>query len=392
MKKINTKLVQSGKHTHAPEGIDFRTINPPIYKGSTVLFDDYESYSETMLRSELHGTSYGTYGTPTQIAFEEAMAQIEGGFKTRAFISGLNAIDMTLLAFLKAGDHILVCENVYGPGAAFCRKVLPKYQIESTFIPAAVGSSIEKYIKQNTRLILLESPGSDTFELQDIPAITTIAKQKNILTVLDNTWATPLYFKPFDKGIDVSIHSVTKYISGHSDVLMGTATVTEKHYAQFHSFYETLELFASSETCYLALRGLRTLGVRLKHHEQSALEIANWLNEQDQVETVLHPALTGHPQHEIWERDYLGSSGVFGFILKTDYSINDLGRFFDGLNVFEIGLSWGGYKSLIKAGVIKGRENVSPYNNRTVFRLSIGFEDSKDLIDDLENGFSKLIS
>jgi cystathionine beta-lyase len=364
------------------------TINPPMYKGSTVLFDTYEDMAKVS-RNEYRGITYGTDRLPTQRQFEEAMREFEGGAVTRVFQSGIAAIQTALMAFTKSGDHILICDNAYGPGQRFCRKVLKKFDIDFTLIPPNVGADIEKYIQANTVLILLESPGSITFELQDIPAITAIARQKNIVTVLDATWATPLYIKPFELGVDVSIHSVTKYISGYSDVLAGTVTVNERCSSTFDNFYKLMEIYTPAEECYLALRGLQSLTPRLRQHEQSALTIAKWLQNVPLIDEVLHPALPGHPEHHLWKRDFSGSSGLFGFTFKKDYSESELAAFINILKLFRLGFSWGGYKSLLTAAKIR-RSTPSRYTDKTIVRLSIGLEDCEDLIDDLEKGFSML--
>lgn len=359
-----------------------QTVNLPLYNASTVLF---ESCEDLFLANagEYEGITYGTDRLPNQRAFEEAVKKLEGGFMTRAFPSGINAITSTFLTFAKSGDHIILCENVYGPTARFCRRILTRYNIETTFVPSDVGADIEAHIRPNTVLIFMESPGSNTFEIQDISAVTSIARQKGIVTVLDNTWATPLYLKPFELGIDVSIHSVTKYISGHSDVLLGTATVNEKHADAFEEFYSVTETFAPSRDCYLSLRGLHTLTVRLKQHELSALKIAAWLQSIDMVGTVIHPALPEHPQHHLWKRYFTGSSGLFGFIFKEDYSMEKIVLFVNALEHFGIGFSWGGYKSLITAGKYR-RSPDSIYAGKTIIRLNIGLEDSDTLIKDLE--------
>jgi cystathionine beta-lyase len=364
------------------------TINPPMYKGSTVLFDTYEDMAKVS-RNEYRGITYGTDRLPTQRQFEEAMREFEGGAVTRVFQSGIAAIQTALMAFTKSGDHILVCDNAYGPGQRFCRKVLKKFDIDFTLIPPNVGADIEEYIQANTVLILLESPGSITFELQDIPAITAIARQKNIVTVLDATWATPLYIKPFELGVDVSIHSVTKYISGYSDVLAGTVTVNERCSRTFDNFYKLMEIYTPAEECYLALRGLQSLTPRLRQHEQSALTVAKWLQNVPLIDEVLHPALPGHPEHHLWKRDFSGSSGLFGFTFKKDYSESELAAFINILTLFRLGFSWGGYKSLLTAAKIK-RSTPSRYTDKTIVRLSIGLEDCEDLIDDLEKSFSML--
>jgi cystathionine beta-lyase len=364
------------------------TINPPMYKGSTVLFDTYEDMAKVS-RNEYRGITYGTDRLPTQRQFEEAMREFEGGAVTRVFQSGIAAIQTALMAFTKSGDHILVCDNAYGPGQRFCRKVLKKFDIDFTLIPPNVGADIEEYIQANTVLILLESPGSITFELQDIPAITAIARQKNIVTVLDATWATPLYIKPFELGVDVSIHSVTKYISGYSDVLAGTVTVNERCSRTFGNFYKLMEIYTPAEECYLALRGLQSLTPRLRQHEQSALTVAKWLQNVPLIDEVLHPALPGHPEHHLWKRDFSGSSGLFGFTFKKDYSESELAAFINILTLFRLGFSWGGYKSLLTAAKIR-RSTPSRYTDKTIVRLSIGLEDCEDLIDDLEKGFSML--
>jgi len=380
-----SKLVQSADDNGIPGAKAVRTVNPPLYTGSTVLFDSYE---DLMLANSggYAGITYGTDRLPTQRAFEEVLKNFENGHLTRAFQSGISAITNTLLAFTVSGDHILVCQNVYGPTAHFCQKSLTKYNINVTFVPPAVGVERDGYIEKNTRLIFLESPGSNTFEIQDIPAITELAQAKGIITVLDNTWATPLYLKPFDLGIDISVQSVTKYIAGHSDVLLGAVTVNEKCSEVFAEYYKVMEIFASPHDCYLALRGLKTLPVRLKQHEASALQIANWLQTAELVDRVIHPALPVHPQHRIWQRDFSGSSGLFAFTFKENYSSEQIAAFINSLELFGIGYSWGGFKSLITAGKFS-RTAESEYYGKNMIRLNIGLEDAEDLMQDLARGF-----
>ena len=364
------------------------TVNPPSYRGSTVLFDTYEQMLQVS-RHEYQGITYGTDRLPTQRQFEEAMRELEGGALTRLFQSGIAAIQAALLAFTKSGDHILICDNAYGPGQRFCKKILQKYNVDSTPIPANVGADIEQYIRPNTVLILLESPGSITFELQDIPAVTAIAAKRDIVTLLDATWATPLYLKPFELGVDVTIHSVTKYISGYSDLLAGTVTVNERHSQTFGRFYKQMEIYTPAEESYLALRGLHSLATRLRQHEQSALTIATWLQGVEVVDQVLHPALPCHPEHLIWKRDFSGSSGLFSFTLKKDYTDDQLAAFIDSLQLFHLGYSWGGYKSLLTAAKVI-RATPSRYAGKTIVRLSIGLEECEDLRQDLESGLAML--
>ncbi|MBB1094386.1 cystathionine beta-lyase [Rhodopseudomonas palustris] len=364
------------------------TINPPIYRGSTVLFDGYQEMIKVG-RHEYEGITYGTDRLPTQRQFEEAMRQLEGGAVTRVFQSGIAAIQTALLAFTKSGDHILVCDNAYGPGQRFCNKVLKKFNIDCTPVPANVGADIARYIRPNTVLILLESPGSITFELQDIPAITAIARQKDIVTVLDATWATPLYLQPFELGIDVSIHSVTKYISGYSDVLAGTVTVNERYGQTFADFYKLMEIYTPAEECYLALRGLHSLATRLRQHQQSALTIARWLESVAIVDQVLHPALPSHPEHHLWQRDFTGSSGLFAFTFKKEYAEEQLTTFIDSLQLFRLGYSWGGYQSLLTAARIL-RATPSTYAGKTIEPHNNGLEDCDDLRHDLEQGLALL--
>lgn len=364
------------------------TVNPPMYKGSTVLFDSYADMVE-LKRGAYQGITYGTDRLPTQRQFEEALRELEGGAVTRIFQSGIAAIQTTLMAFCKSGDHILICDNSYGPGQHFCKSVLSKFNIDHTLLPPNVGLDIEQYIQDNTVLILLESPGSITFELQDVPAITEIARQRNIVTVMDNTWATPLFLKPLRLGVDISLHSVTKYISGYSDVLAGAVTAGEKYASVFSDFYKEMEIYTPAEECYLSLRGLHSLGPRLRQHEKSALIIAKWLADHSLVDQVMHPALPSHPEHHIWKRDFTGSSGLFSFTFKSDYDGEQLGNFIDSLKLFHLGFSWGGYKSLLTAGKIK-RSTPCRYEGKTIIRLNIGLEDSGDLQEDLETGLSRL--
>ncbi|WP_432735211.1 cystathionine beta-lyase [Maridesulfovibrio sp. FT414] len=385
MQNISTRLINAGRDESE---LPIRTINPPLHRASTVLFDSYADMLKAN-HGQFEGIEYGTCGMAAQKAFETAMAELEGAHGCRAFQSGIAAIAMVLMAYTEQGDHILICDNVYGPTRRFCDEFLSKYGVETEFLPSASGADIRNHIRDNTRLVFMESPGSNTFEIQDIPAITAVCREKGVVSVIDNTWATPLYLNPFELGVDVSIQSATKYITGHSDILLGTVSVNEKYWAPFNKCCRLFEAFASQEDCYQALRGLRTLKVRLRQHEQSALEIARWLSSHEMVESVIHPALENHPQHELWKRDFKGSSGLFAFTLKDEFEELDHSVFVDSLNLFGLGYSWGGYKSLLTGGRFK-RTNSFGYEGKTIFRLNIGLEDSEDLKADLEQGLNRL--
>jgi cystathionine beta-lyase len=385
MKDISTKLVNAGK-TEAQEFIN--TINPPLHRASTILFDSYADLLKSNA-GEYDGIAYGLCGMAAQNSFEAAMAELEGAHGCKAMQSGLAAITMVLMAYTKQGDHVLICDNVYGPTRSFCDKFLSKYGVEADYLPSDAGAEIAGCIRENTTLLFMESPGSNTLEIQDIPAITKVCQEKGVVSVLDNTWATPLYLNPFELGVDVSIQSVTKYISGHSDILLGTVSTNEQSWKAFESCYNIFETYAPQEDCYQALRGLRTLKVRLKAHEQSALEIAKWLEKHEMVESVIHPALANHPQHHLWKRDFKGASGLFSFTIKDEFENMDHGLFVDSLQLFGIGYSWGGYKSLITGGKLQ-RTNPFGYEGKTIFRLNVGLEDVEDLIADLKQGLDRL--
>lgn len=367
----------------------FHTVSPPLHKGSTVLYESYERLLEAE-EKPFHGKLYGTYGTPVQLELEAALAELEGGYASRVCHSGYDAIMTALMAFTRSGDHVLVCDNVYGPTRDFCDRVLSKFGVEVGYLPATAGSDAEAWLKSNTRLVYLESPGSNTFELQDVPAVTELCRARGITTVLDNTWATPLYFSPFAYGVDLSIHSASKYLAGNSDTLLGSITVNDERFAELEAFYETTERFASPESCLGALKGLQTLRVRMAAHQAAGLEIARWLASHPAVETVLHPALESHPEHAIWKRDFEGASGVFGFVLKSEPSRAALSAFMDPMEVFGIGLSWGGFQSLIKAGPVTDRAHPSRYDGRTIVRLSIGLEPVEAMKADLESAIDRV--
>ncbi len=386
--KAKTKIINHFWTADTPVDRLPTTINPPVYRGSTVLFDNFEDMCLAG-KGQYDGITYGTDRFPVQRSLEEALRELENGFVTRVFPSGISAIQNSLYAFTKSGDHILVVDNAYGPGVRFCKKILARFNVETTFIPPSAGEDIEQYIKPNTVLILLESPGSNTFEIQDIPAITAIAEKRNIITALDNTWATPLHLKPFDLGVDISIQAVSKYISGYSDVLMGAVTVNEKYGQLLSDYYSLTELYTPDSECYLALRGLKTLSTRLRQHESSALQVAARLQEHEKIDTVIHPALPDHPEHHLWKRDFSGSSGLFAFTFKKDYSAEELALFINALDFFGLGYSWGGYKSLLTAARQR-RNTPSIYAGKTIIRLNIGLEDPDDLILDLERGMTRL--
>ena len=375
-------------YTQKYGGRKIKTINPDIQSGSSVLFENFEDM-QLALEGKYPGVDYGTHGLSTQKAFEEAICRLENGHRTYAFPSGINAITNTLMAFTQSGDEILLCDNAYGPTKRFCHNILSKYNVKTTHIESNVGTEISHYFNDNSKLIFLESPGSNTFEIQDILEIVKAAKKAGIMIIIDSTWATPLYLKSLDLGADIAIQSVTKYICGHSDVLMGCATVNEEYADEFGNYFRTVENYTNPQDCYSALRGLRTLKVRLEEHERSAFKIAYWLETQDIVDCVIHPGLESHPQHSLWKRDFLGASGLFSFTFKEKYSADQIAKFINSLKMFALGFSWGGYKSLLTARPYK-RDGTWLHNGKHVIRLSIGLEDTKKLIEDLEQGFKNL--
>ena len=363
------------------------TVNPPISRASTILFPSVEAFE----RARTHeGITYGRAGTPTTYAFEEALAALEGGFRSMALASGKAACNLTLAALTQAGDHILVADSVYAPTRQFCDRTLARFGVETTYYDPHIGADIETLIRPNTRLIYLESPGSLTFEVQDVRAIVAVAKRHGVLTAIDNTWATPLFFKPLALGVDVSIQAVTKYIGGHSDLMMGAVTTGEAiHMHLRHRLYE-FGAAPSPEDCWLALRGLRTLAARLERHARSALVVARWLETRPEVARVLYPALESHPDHALWQRDFTGASGLFGVVLKP-FPLAAVRTMVDGLQLFGIGASWGGFESLVLITYPERYRTAVPWRAEgPTLRLHIGLEEPEDLIRDLEAGFARL--
>ncbi|HEX2147562.1 MAG TPA: cystathionine beta-lyase [Pseudorhizobium sp.] len=379
---VNTRLAHIGHDPHSFHGF----VNPPVVHASTVLFPD----CATMERRAQKYT-YGTRGTPTTDALCEALDELEGSAGTILVPSGLAAISVPFLAFLSAGDHALIVDSVYAPCRQFCDTMLKRLGVEIEYYDPEIGAEIETLIKPNTKLVHTEAPGSNTMEMQDIRAISEAAHRHGCVVTMDNTWATPLYFRPLDFGVDVSIHATTKYPSGHSDIIMGSVSANAAHWPQLQDAALTMGICGAPDDSYLILRGLRSMGVRLEHHQRSALEIAHWLEGRDDVARVLHPALPSFPGHEIWKRDFKGASGVFSFVLKVD----DSGQFrakahalLDTLKLFGLGYSWGGYESLAVPVNLSDRTIRTAPTDGPVIRLQIGLEDVADLKKDLEAGFA----
>jgi cysteine-S-conjugate beta-lyase len=377
----DTRLVHAGREPSRFHGF----INTPIYRGSTILFPTVAA-----LEANDQAFTYGRLGTPTVRALEEAIAELEGGHATLLTPSGLSAVATSLLAFLAAGDHLLVTDAVYRPTRRFCDGVLKRLGVTTTYYDPLVGAGIAKLMQKNTRVIFAESPGSQTFEVQDIPAIAKAAHDKGAVLVLDNTWATPLFFKPFAHGVDVSVQAATKYIGGHADVMLGAISASETAWPTVRRAHEDLGLCTGPEDVYLALRGLRTLSVRLERHQRTALELANWLKARPEVARVIHPGLPGDPGHAIWARDFTGASGLFAFVLKP-VPHKALAAMLDELKFFGMGYSWGGFESLIIPF------DPSEYRTATewkevgpALRIHAGLEDVEDLKADLEAGFARL--
>jgi len=364
-------------------------VNTPVFRGSTVLFPDVESY-EHRDPDNYKSMRYGIHGTPTTFALEEAVAQLEGGHAAVALPSGLAAIVAALAPFAKQGAHILMVDSVYGPARNFCEKRLRPCGVEVEYYDPLMGGTIAKLIRPNTTAVYCEAPGSLTFEMQDLPAIAAAAHAKDIPVLADNTWGTPFFFRSLEHGVDVSIHAGTKYIVGHSDALMGLVVTNEKYWLPVRRAVADYGYCVSPDDCYLALRGLRTIGVRMRQQQQSALTVARWLQTRPEVLRVLYPALESDPGHALWKRDFAGAASLFGVVLKpvADDAVADM---IDELKIFGIGSSWGGFESLcIRANPAKGRTATKWSPGGPLIRLHIGLEDTADLIADLERGFAKL--
>lgn len=361
-------------------------VNPPVVHASTVLFPNAAT-----MESRAQKYTYGTRGTPTTDALCEAIDALEGSAGTIVVPSGLAAVTVPFLAFLSAGDHALIVDSVYFPTRNFCDTMLKRLGVSVEYYDPMIGAGIESLIKPNTKLVHTEAPGSNTFEMQDIRAISTVAHRHGCVVTMDNTWATPLYFKPLDHGVDISIHASTKYPSGHSDVLLGTVSANAAHWDPLKEANITLGICGSPDDSYQILRGLRTMGVRLDRHQESALYIARWLEEREDVARVLHPALPSFPGHELWKRDFAGSSGIFSFVLKAESKDRFKAKahaFLDALSLFGLGYSWGGYESLALHVGLSDRKICAAPSEGPVLRLQIGLEDVADIRKDIEAGLA----
>lgn len=379
--KQDTRLAHVGRDPKRFHGF----VNPPIYRGSTVLFPSVAS-----LEADDQEFSYGRLGTPTVKALAQAIAELEGGHATVLTPSGLTAVAATLIALASAGDHILVSDSVYRPTRRFCDHVLKRLGVETTYYDPLLGAGIASLIRANTTVVFAESPGSQTFEVQDIPAMAEAAHAGGAQLVLDNTWATPLYFKPFTHGVDVSIQAATKYIVGHADAMLGAITASEAAWPAIARAHDELGLCPGPEDVYLALRGLRSLGVRLERHQASGLELARWLQVRPEVARVIHPALPGDRGHALWARDFTGASGLFSIVLKPA-SKQAVAAMLDGLTLFGMGYSWGGFESLIIPFNPSAYRSATKWKDKgPALRLHVGLEDIDDLKADLDSGFARL--
>jgi cystathionine beta-lyase len=378
--KIASKIIHAGRDKKWTG----YSVNVPVVRASTVVFDTMAELKHATLNRGHQVPYYGRRGTSTHFAFSDAICELEGGAGCALYPCGAAAISGALLAFLQAGDHLLMVDTVYEPTRALCDKLLKNLGIETTYYDPMLGAGIQALVRPNTKVIFLESPGSLTMEVQDVPAICQVAKAHDIVVILDNTWASPVLFQPFSHGVDVSIQAATKYIVGHSDVMLGTASANEKHWPRLREHSYLMGYCASADDVYLAARGLRTLDVRLKQHQRNAQAVVEWLQQQPQVDHIRHPALPEHPGHAAFSRDFSGSNGLFSFVLKQG-TAEAVAALIEGMQFFKMGFSWGGYESLITANLqVQTLRTATqwPYSGPLI-RLHIGLEDPADLIADL---------
>ena len=381
--RTRTRLVHAGRDPQEQHGF----INTPIYRGSTVLYDSVER-----LKRRDQRFLYGTRGTPTTEALELAWNEIAGAAGTVLTPSGLAAVAVALMAVLKSGDELLVTDSVYAPTRNFCETVLTRFGVTTRYYDPTLGSGIEALLGPRTRAILAEAPGSQTFEMQDIPALAAVATARDICLVMDNTWATPLFFPPHARGVDIAIEAGTKYLSGHSDLLLGLTSANARYWPQLRATFDAFAICAGPEDVFLALRGLRTMDLRLREAERQGLAMARWLQGRPEVLRVLHPALEDHPGHALWRRDFTGSSGLFSVVLRPA-APEAVAAMLDGLELFGMGYSWGGYESLVVPFDATGYRTATRWEpGGPCLRLQIGLEDLEDLQADLDRGFARLRS
>ena len=384
--KKDTLVTSSGRHPEDNHGV----VNPPVYHASTITFPTLSDF-QNRANDPYSRPLYGRTGTPTQFAFEEAITALHGGFKTVSYPSGLAAIIGAATTFLESGNNVLMADTVYGPSRIrLANTVLKRAGVSTTFFDPALGAGIADLILPETKVIFMESPGSLTFEIMDVPAITAVARDKGVVTMIDNTWSSPYFCQPIKLGVDVVIEACTKYVVGHSDVMMGSVTVNDnEHFLSVKNMANTYGYHAAPDDCYLALRGLRTISVRLQRHQKNALKVATWLLSRPEIEQVMYPALPEDPGHEIWKRDHEGASGLFGVVF-SDGDWKAAAALIDGLEHFGLGASWGGFESLVlPAHPEKIRTaTVWPYKTPCL-RFHIGLEDPDDLMADLEAGLAR---
>ena len=378
---IETRLSHMGR----PDDPAYPFVNPPVIHASTVLFENVAH-----LHSNKARYVYGRRGTPTSEALESAISELEGADGTVLTPSGLSAVSVALMSALGAGEHLLMVDSAYSPTREICDRLLSRFGIETTYFDPLIGAGIAELFRPNTRAVYLESPGSHTFEISDLPAIAAVAHARGARVVVDNTWATPLYHRPLAMGADFSLNAATKYVVGHSDALLGTVAASGANWTALKATHGTMGMFTGPDDMYLALRGLRTMAIRLARHQDTTLAVARWLETRPEVRRVLYPALPSHPQHDLWKRDFTGASGLFGVTLQPA-TPRQVAAFIDDLALFGIGFSWGGYESLI----VPSRPE--QYRTATTWapggphlRLQIGLEDAADLIADLTRGFERL--
>ncbi len=382
----DTKIVTAGRDPESNHGV----VNPPVYHASTILYPGMagiKSMWEARARDE-KGVYYGRIGHPTSAALEGLVVAVEGGYRCLLYPSGAAAITASILSVLKAGDHFLVTDSAYYPTRNFCNGTLTRFGVDVTYYDPLIGAGISDLMRPNTRAVFVESPGSQTFEVQDIPAIAEAAHKNDAKVLMDNTWASPLFYKPFEHGVDISIQAGTKYIVGHSDAMIGTATATKDAWPSLRDTTVELGQTAGPDDVYLAQRGMRTLSVRMKHQQDSALKLAEWFQTRSEVERVLYPPLKSDPGHALWKRDFTGAAALFGVLIKP-CSEAAVAAFVDDLKLFGLGASWGGYESLILPQK-PVRTAVLWDSECQLLRFHIGLEDIEDLKDDLKDAFDRL--